>query len=378
MRVTRVLGVLEPGGAQLSALRLARAQATLGVETRLLAGDATPQGLALAEHFGFEAEVLQVHDEIDHSPRQWTPDPLFARWLGDRVIGADLVHAHMFGAWWAASRAVPRVMPLVASEHNAMTWPLGNHHASAAEASARLDRFFVHGPGPRAFVADLEVDCSKVMPGRSSISLHTTPRPGLASPRLTFTGRLREDKGPDLLLNAIAALRDPPVTYLVGDGPMRREVRLLVDRLGLRRHVQLTGWSHQPGRYVAGAAVHVVPSREEAWSQSAVTALALGVPVVATAVDGLPVTLAERRGLLVAPDPGSIAAGIQLVLDGGGDIDTEGGRRYAAAFQPEQIASDYLSVYEQLLAERFEVNGLGVRSKTRDAGRPPQTLAPTR
>jgi glycosyltransferase involved in cell wall biosynthesis len=127
-----------------------------------------------------------------------------------------------------------------------------------------------------------------------------------------------------------------------------------------------------------GAAVHVVPSREEAWSQSAVTALALGVPVVATAVDGLPVTLADRRGLLVPPDPGGIAAGIQLVLDGGGDIDTAGGRRYAAAFEPERIARDYLTVYEQLLAERFEAAGAGVRSKARDAGRPPQTLAPTR
>ena len=88
-------------------------------------------------------------------------------------------------------------------------------------------------------------------------------------------------------------------------------------------------------------------------------------------------TLADRRGLLVPPDPGRIAAGIQLVLDGEGDIDFEGGRRYAAAFQPERIACDYLTVYEQLLAERFEARSAGVRSKSRDVGRPPQTLAPT-
>jgi glycosyltransferase involved in cell wall biosynthesis len=90
-------------------------------------------------------------------------------------------------------------------------------------------------------------------------------------------------------------MHEPPTTYLVGDGPMSQDIRHLVDKLGLRRVVTLTGWSYEPARYVAGATVHVVPSRHEAWSQSAVTALALGVPVVAHAVEGLPTTLADRR-----------------------------------------------------------------------------------
>src|SRR6185503_12733823 len=105
-----------------------------------------------------------------------------------------------------------------------------------------------------------------------------------------------------------------------------KEIQRLIDSVGLHRQVRMTGWSYQPARYVAGASVHVVPSREEAWSQSAVTALALGVLVVATAVEGLPTTLAERRGLLVQPDPAALAAGIQSVLDGAADIDTAGAR----------------------------------------------------
>ncbi|MDT5106267.1 MAG: hypothetical protein QOI25_3780, partial [Mycobacterium sp.] len=76
----------------------------LGIQTRLLAGDATPQGIALARHYGFEADVFQVHDEIGHSARQWTPDIEFATWLGERMDSVDLIHAHMFGAWWAAAR----------------------------------------------------------------------------------------------------------------------------------------------------------------------------------------------------------------------------------------------------------------------------------
>jgi glycosyltransferase involved in cell wall biosynthesis len=135
---------------------------------------------------------------------------------------------------------------------------------------------------------------------------------------------------------------------------MGGQVRRLVEQLGLQRTVRLTGWSHEPARYVAGATVHVVPSREEAWSQSAVTALALGVPVVATAVEGLPVTLAERRGLLAAPKPAAIATAIQSVLDGTADIDTAGAKRYAASFQPAHIASDYFAVYQQVLAGRAQ------------------------
>lgn len=352
-----MLGVLEPGGAQLSVLRLARAQTALGVITHLVAGDATPQGIALARQYGFEVEALHVHDQLEDSPRQWTPDPEFARWLSAHLAGADLVHAHMFGAWWAASQVIPAGLPLVASEHNSLSWPRGDHSRAAAAASDRVDQFFVHGPSPHTQIRALGVDPARLAPGRSAITVHPTARPGLVSPRLTFTGRLRADKGPDLLLQALALLDDPPLTYLVGDGPMHREVRHLVADLGLRHKVRLTGWSHEPARYVLGATVHVVPSRQEAWSQSAVTALALGVPVVATAVDGLPVTLTDRRGLLVAPDPASLAAGIQTVLDGKADLDAEAGRRYAAMFQPAPIASYYFDAYNQLAQRRLVAPG---------------------
>ena len=88
-------------------LRLARAQRTLGVETKLVAGDATRQGVALARHFGFEPTVFAGHDVLEGARRQWCPDEDFAAWLQPLLRGADLVHAHMFGAWWAATVAAP-------------------------------------------------------------------------------------------------------------------------------------------------------------------------------------------------------------------------------------------------------------------------------
>lgn len=350
VHITRVIGVLEPGGAQLSCLRLARAQAALGVTTTLVAGDATRQGVALAEAHGLVPAVFAMHDEITVSARQWRPDPAFAEWLRPQLRDGDVVHAHMFGAWWAACRAAPAHLPVIASEHNALSWPLGDYTAAAESAAARLTAFYAHGPDARAFAHRIALGPGRVLEGRSTISAQADPRPGLPTPRITFTGRLRADKGPDLLVEALARMADVPPTYLVGDGPMRSVLRHRIGELGLGRRVQVTGWSQQPARYVAGASVHVVPSREEAWSQSAVTALALGVPVVATAVEGLPTTLADGRGILVPPgDPQALADALGAVLAGDVVPDIGAGRRYARRFDAATIAADYFADYQGAL-----------------------------
>ena len=114
--------------------------------------------------------------------------------------------------------------------------------------------------------------------------------------------------------------------------------------------MRLPGWSFEPARYVAGASVHVVPSREESWSQSAVLALGLGVPVVGTTVDGLARTLGEGRGVLVPPDdPRALARALTRVL-AGERPDPVPGRAYARQFTPSAAAAMYAGAYRQLLA----------------------------
>jgi hypothetical protein len=103
---------------------------------------------------------------------------------------------------------------------------------------------------------------------------------------------------------------------------------------GLEAVVRLPGWSYEPARYIAGTSVHVVPSREESWSQSAVLALGPGVPVVGTAVDGLTRTLGQGRGVLVPPEaPHALAAALSRVL-AGERPDPVPGRAYARQFTP--------------------------------------------
>lgn len=352
MQLVRIIGVLEPGGAQLSALRLTGALRAHGVDSvRLLAGDATPEGLALAEHHGVAVEAFSVADGITPAASlQWTPSRPFAHWLARRLVGADLVHAHMFGAWWAASQAVAPGCPLLASEHNEMTWPGPDHTQAARSAAPRITVFFGHGPAATAFARTIGISPRMIHEGRSAIgSPIALPWPSLPTPRITFTGRFREDKGPDVLVEAVARLSDPPPTYLVGDGPMRARLLTLARRCGVADIIRMPGWSMTPERWVAGSSVHVVPSREEAWSQSAVIGLGLEVPVVGSRVDGLELTLGGDRGVLVPPeDPDALAAALTAVLAGRRLVPAPG-RRYAAEFTPAAVGARYAGIYRTLL-----------------------------
>ena len=144
-------------------LRLARAQAALGIETRLLAGDATLQDIALARQFGFDPDVLQMHTEIGHSARQWTPDPVLARWLGERLDSVDLVHAHMFGAWWAATRSAPKGVPSAGAGWAGPTRATDRlaYRRSRLERRARLTAArpgLARGPGELAASAQAPLD----------------------------------------------------------------------------------------------------------------------------------------------------------------------------------------------------------------------------
>jgi glycosyltransferase involved in cell wall biosynthesis len=332
MLVARVIAKLEPGG---------------GVASRLLVGEATPEGRRLLREAELDFEVWGGSGE----DLQYACDRCFVGWLRPRLADADLVHGHMFGAWWAASEAALGDVPLAASEHNAIRWPGSPRLAEMRRALARVDACFAHGPSAAATVLDLGLSPARLHPAGSAIE-QTSPMalPRLPRPRLIFAGRLHPEKGPDLLLEALARLREPVPAYLLGGGPLARYLPRRITALGLEPSVKLVGWQRRVGPWLAGASVCVVPSRAEAWSQTAVTAMAHRVPVVATSVEGLPLTLAKGRGVLVAPDdPARLASAISAVLAGDHAIDLDGAQRYAGEFSPSRVAVRYAQIYRGLL-----------------------------
>jgi glycosyltransferase involved in cell wall biosynthesis len=343
--VARVVAKLDRGGAQLSLLRVARSLERRGVRTRLLAGFASDAGVALAREHGFEPEVFGEAGNL-----QWVPDDGFAAWLEPRLEGADVVHAHMFGAWWAAAQVAAEGQPLVASEHNAYSWPGEDLSWALADALPRVDRFFAHGPGARAAVLEAGLPEERIRRGVSPVAgMTAAPGPGLPAGRIVFSGRLDPDKGPDVFLDAVARTVGYAPALMLGAGHLDDGLRAQRGRLGLERRVRMLGWVRDPAPVIAGAAVLVVPSRDESFSQTAVLGMGLGTPVIGTDVDGFPATLGAGRGVIVAPeDPEALARAIDGVLEGRLRVDARGARRFARRFDPERVASVYERTYRAM------------------------------
>jgi glycosyltransferase involved in cell wall biosynthesis len=344
--VARVIATLEPGGAQLGALRLSLALRAYGFKSRVLAGEATLHGARLFRAAGIQLEVWGRTSGL-----QYACSDGFAEWLRPRLARADLVHGHMFGGWWAASEAAPHTVPLVASEHNAIRWPGQPRCDEMSDALACVDAFFAHGPATRATVLGLGLPAARLIEGRSAIEApEREALPELPGPRLVYAGRLHREKGPDVLLEALALLSGPPPTTFLGTGPLGRRLRARAAELGLEEVVSFPGWQAPIGPWLRGAAACVVPSRWEAWSQTAVTAMANRVPVIGAAVEGLPATLGERRGVLVPPeDPAALAAALERAIAGELEVDLGAARRYAESFSAGRVAAHYARVYAGLL-----------------------------
>jgi glycosyltransferase involved in cell wall biosynthesis len=218
----------------------------------------------------------------------------------------------------------------------------------------RVDRLYAHGPGARAAVVAAGLHPSLVREGVSPVAdLDGRAQAGLPTPRIVFAGRLHPEKGPDVLLEALALLPAAPPALLLGQGALRPSLDRQIRRLGLAGRVRMCGWQNRPSATIAGASVLVVPSRDESWSQTAVLGMALGVPVIGTNVDGLPRTLGDGRGIVVpSEDPAALAAAIDDVLHGRRTTDLAGARRYARRFAADRVAGEYAASYRELAVQR--------------------------
>ena len=125
-------------------------------------------------------------------------------------------------------------------------------------------------------------------------------------------GALRPEKAHELLLEAVALLRAegrPVRLCLVGSGPRADELMTLASRLGIDPSVTWAGQRPDAPSLVAAFDVAVICSRWEGLPLAALEALAAEVPLVATAVGGLPELLSGGAGFLVdSPDARLLAA----------------------------------------------------------------------
>lgn len=164
-----------------------------------------------------------------------------------------------------------------------------------------------------------------VVPNATDDAFFDMPRCPSDPPIVVTTARLNKIKGIDMLLHAMALVRDrrPDVSAVVLGGPQpgyahdAEEFDRLRGRLALDDTVTFAGHVERPETTLAAATVYVQPSRWEGVPMAALEAMAMGLPVVATRVGGLPEVIEHGvTGLLVPPDaPDALAAAIVEVVE---------------------------------------------------------------
>ena len=142
--------------------------------------------------------------------------------------------------------------------------------------------------------------------------LHTSPQPIPDQPSLVCVGRLCEQKGQLLLVEAAARLAAEGREFklvLVGDGELRQETEALIEHFSLHNQIEITGWAtnSQVKEQILAAKAMILPSFAEGLPVVIMEALALSRPVVSTYVAGIP-ELVEPGVCGYLVPPGSVEA----------------------------------------------------------------------
>lgn len=163
------------------------------------------------------------------------------------------------------------------------------HHAAFTVAISSFGRSQLYRWAALPDWARLHVVHCGIEPAKFSAP---TPPPN-GGPHLVAIGRLAEQKGFSLLIEAVslAASTNPGLHLtLVGDGPMRAQIEALIAEYRLDEQITLAGWQDEAGvtAALAQAQALILPSFAEGLPVVAMEAMAASRPVIATAIAGVP------------------------------------------------------------------------------------------
>jgi glycosyltransferase involved in cell wall biosynthesis len=194
----------------------------------------------------------------------------------------------------------------------------------------------------------------------NAVDVRALPRvvPSGGVVELISVGRLREPKDFITLARALARLQHGSFrASVVGDGPDRSKIEAELAQLGLSESVRLLGDRSDVPQLLAQSDIFVCSSRSEGMPVSVLEAMAVGLPVVASAVGGVPEIVDDgRTGLLVAPGATAPLADALAGLIRDRALREHMGRsgREAALerYDLPRFRQAHLELYDRLLAER--------------------------
>ncbi|MQA90955.1 MAG: glycosyltransferase [Gemmatimonas sp.] len=324
MRILHVLAPAEYGGLERIVEALARGHSHLGHSI----------GLALClppeEHHSMmelRDEGIEVHP-ISTIGRQYGRERKAIGGLIDQ-FQPDIVHTHGYRPdVLVPGIAQKRGVPIVSTVHGFTggDWKNNLYESMQRWSFRRFDTVIAvsHRLGEQLIQGGVGRDRVHVLPnawGETSAPLpgHVA-RAELAVPpgvlHIGWVGRVSREKGVDVLLESLPMLADLPLhVTVIGDGPDLERSRERLAKPGLKSRVKFLGAIPSAGRLFSAFDIFVLSSRTEGTPITLFEAMAAGVPVVATAVGGVPDVVSECEAWLVpAEDPAMLADAIRAVV----------------------------------------------------------------
>lgn len=285
--------------------------------------------------------------------------PILEHLRAIRRLRPQVFHANLRQPWSCQYGLVAAALTpgarIVAVEH-AVTEPANRMQSVLRKfLSRRLDAHVAVGEQQAAQLAatlGLEQPSIRVIRNPvEDVPVRSRPRQR-AMPVVGVLARLSPEKGIDVLVEALAAVPGA-AAVVVGEGPERRRLQELAERLRVADRLELAGFDPDGRHRLADFDVLALPSRAEGLPLAAVEALLAEVPVVASDVGSVSeVVIDGFTGLLVPPgDPGLLADALRTLL---GDANLRrrlgrAGRMLALdLFAPHNAARAYRRLYSEL------------------------------
>lgn len=287
-----------------------------------------------------------------------------------RDLQADVLCTHDYKSnlvgLWAARRAG---LPIVAvfHGHTRQDWKIRLYEALDRRTLRRVDRCVCVAQASADRLAAVGVPALRLEVIHNAVELPLAVEPREASrqrlerfwsqpPRYLVgaAGRLSHEKGFDLLASAARQVADRLDAGFVvfGEGQERLRLQRQIAQLRLQDRFILAGQRDDLPQLLPGLDALAVPSRTEGLPTIVLEALAYGAPVVATAVGGVPETLAGDCGCLVPPEqPDALAERLVELLTGpdlGDGLRRRGFAAASARFSAERQAREYHELFARV------------------------------
>ncbi len=242
----------------------------------------------------------------------------------------DLVHAHIFASAVAAAIATRGTrLPLVVTEHTEASWQnwwarrvsrwVYRRAKHMIAVSTPIERRLIERDGVPPDLVTLIPNAVIPASDEPPDVAGALPDGWLEGPLVGVFARLQPEKGVANFLKAAARVSRifPEARFIVvGDGPLREKLLGLAERVGLEGRVRFLGYRADARALIGLTDVLMVPSLTEGSPLIVLEGMAAGVPVVASAVGGIPDQIRHgEEGILVPPgDPGALSDALGALL----------------------------------------------------------------